>query len=190
MPVLCGVIQNKATSQNYNGLITTRLELLRETLIMSSSEVLIYYMNSTGFSQREMRLFYINNDIRSYQWRYTPIFNWFDSKGYNEAYNRNTRSANSYDAHVPSHNSEILKRSLYTMAVSYGIAFVMKWNLQIMWMFLSTCIKIWFYSHPSYAVKRLDNLSYMIWVLILYSEERISKILCISLCRVLLYPDL
>ena len=29
----------------------------------------------------------------------------------NEAHDRNTRLANSYDAHVPSHNSEILNRS-------------------------------------------------------------------------------
>ena len=36
---------------------------------------------------------------------------------------------------------------------------------------------MWFYSHPSYADKRLDNLSYMIWILILYSDERIFKIL-------------
>ena len=47
-----------------------------------------------------------------------------------------------------------------------------------------------FYSHPSYAVKRLDNLSYMILILILYSDERIFKILCILLCRVLFYHDL
>ena len=48
MPVLCDATQNKATSQNYNGLKTTLLELLLETLIMSISEVLIYYMSSTG----------------------------------------------------------------------------------------------------------------------------------------------
>ena len=48
MPALCGATQNKATSQNYNGLKTTLLELLLETLIMSISEVLIYYMSSTG----------------------------------------------------------------------------------------------------------------------------------------------
>ena len=48
MHVLCGATQNKATSQNYNGLKTTLLELLLETLIMSISEVLIYYMSSTG----------------------------------------------------------------------------------------------------------------------------------------------
>ena len=34
MPVLSDVIQNKATSQNYNGRKTTLPELLRETLIM------------------------------------------------------------------------------------------------------------------------------------------------------------
>ena len=33
MPDLSGVIQNKATYQNYNGLKTTLPELLRETLI-------------------------------------------------------------------------------------------------------------------------------------------------------------
>ena len=38
--------------------------------------------------------------------------------------------------------------------------------------------------------KRLDNLSYMIWILILYSDERIFKILCILLCPVLFYHDL
>ena len=52
MPVLCGVTQNKATFQNYNGLKTTLLELLRETLIMSISEVLIYYMSSTGHQSK------------------------------------------------------------------------------------------------------------------------------------------
>ena len=43
-----------------------------------------------------------------------------------EAHDRNTRLTNSYDAHVSSHNSEILKRSFYTMAVSCGIAFAIK----------------------------------------------------------------
>ena len=59
-----------------------------------------------------------------------------------------------------------------------------------MWMLLSAYKKIWVCSHPSYAVKRLDNLSYMIWILILYTDERILKILCILLCRVLFYHDL
>ena len=36
----------------YNGLKTTLLELLRETLIMSISEVLIYYMSSTGHQSK------------------------------------------------------------------------------------------------------------------------------------------
>ena len=48
------------------------------------------------------------------------------------------------------------------MAVSYGIAFVMQQNLQIVWMLLKGMYEIWFYTHPWYAVKRLDNLSYMI----------------------------
>ena len=48
MPVLCGVTQSKVTSQSYNVLKTTLLELLLATLITLISEVLSYYMNSIG----------------------------------------------------------------------------------------------------------------------------------------------
>ena len=53
MPVLCGATQNKVSSRNQNGLKTTLLELLRETLIMSISKVLIYHMSSTGHQSKE-----------------------------------------------------------------------------------------------------------------------------------------
>ena len=40
----------------------------------------------------------------------------------NEAHDRNTRLANSYDVHVPSHDSEILKRSfVYIGSVLWNI---------------------------------------------------------------------
>ena len=48
MPVLCGVTQKNAPSQNYNVLKTTPLEFLMAILNILISEVLIYYMNSIG----------------------------------------------------------------------------------------------------------------------------------------------
>ena len=48
MPVLCGVTQSKVTSQSYNVLKTTLIELLLATLITLISEVLSYYVNSIG----------------------------------------------------------------------------------------------------------------------------------------------
>ena len=67
MPVLCGVIQNKATYQNYNGLKTTLPELLRANYdyVNFRSADLLYELNSVGISQRKMRLFYISNNVRS-----------------------------------------------------------------------------------------------------------------------------
>ena len=111
MPVLCGVTQNKATFQNYNGLKTTLLELLRETLIMSISEVLIYYMSSTGHQSKR--------DVISFQWvmmfkainGLTPPYLTDSIVRANETHDHNTRLANSYDVYVPSYDSEILKRS-------------------------------------------------------------------------------
>ena len=48
MPVLCGVTQSKVTSQSYNVLKATLPELLLATSITLISEVLSYYMNSSG----------------------------------------------------------------------------------------------------------------------------------------------
>ena len=48
MPVLCGVTQSKVTSQSYNALKSTLIELLLAILITLISEVLSYYMNSIG----------------------------------------------------------------------------------------------------------------------------------------------
>ena len=110
MPALCGVTQNNATFQNYNGLKITLLELLRETLIMSISEVLIYYMSSTWHQSKRdviitsVMMFKAINGL-------TPPYLTDSIVRAIEAHDRNTRLANSYDVHVPSHNSEILKRS-------------------------------------------------------------------------------
>ena len=48
MPALCGFTQSKVTSQRYNVLKTTLLELLLATSITLISEVLSYYTNSIG----------------------------------------------------------------------------------------------------------------------------------------------
>ena len=112
MPVLCGVTQSKATSQSYNVLKTALLELLLATSITLNfrSVESLHELNWASVKERRdyftaVMMFKAINGL-------TPAYLTDSIVMASKAHDRNTRLTNSYDVHVPPHNSEILKRSL------------------------------------------------------------------------------
>ena len=107
-PVLCGVIQNKAISQNYNSKLHCQNCSWNLDYINFRSADLLYELNWASVEERcdyltSMMIFKAIKELT------TPYLTDLKVRA-NEAHERNSRLTNSYDVHVPSHHSEILKR--------------------------------------------------------------------------------